>query len=54
MVGLFSASRHISRRSSSVSFRLEVLVFALVGVMSDPMLVADKGVCTETAGRIGC
>ena len=44
MVGLFSASRHINLRSSSVSFLRDVVVFALVGVRSDPMLLADKGV----------
>lgn len=53
MVGLFSASKHINLRSSSVSFRREVVVLALVGVMSDPILVAETGVCIGKAGSIG-
>lgn len=54
MFGLVAASIHIFRRSSSVSFRREDELFvALVGVASDAVEIADTGVCTGTAGKMG-
>lgn len=52
MLGFCSASRHIWRRSSSVSFLLDIVVLALVGVRSE-LVPADSGVVTGAAGRIG-
>ena len=53
MVGFCSASMHICRLSSSVSFLLDVDDFALVGVTS-LTVPADIGVCIGgTAGKMG-
>lgn len=44
---------HIARLSSSVSLRRDVLDFALIGVISELMLVAESGVGIVIAGKIG-
>lgn len=53
MLGFVAASMHIFRRSSSVSFRREDELLALVGVASDVVEMAETGVCKGTAGKIG-